>query len=141
MARDRGSLTWVQALGLVIGGVYLLIGVVGFFLIGFDGFFEMGDETLLGFMINPAHNVVHVLIGIAGLALSRTLAGARTKGGLLAVGYGAAFIYGPFAVGNPDINFLNINAADNVLRAVCAIAGLVLALAPVKSDARRGTVV
>ena len=40
--------------------------------------------------------------------------GARTYGWLLAVGYGAAFIYGLLAVGE-DWDFLNINAADNVL--------------------------
>ena len=46
--------------------------------------------------------------------LGRTLAGARTYGWLLAVGYGAAFIYGLLAVGE-DWDFLNINGADNVL--------------------------
>lgn len=114
-----------------------LYSVVGFFITGFDDFFGMTGETLLGFMINPFHNLVHLVIGVAGLALSRTLRGARTYGWVLAVGYGAAFVYGLFAVGNPDINILDINAADNVLHALSAIAGLVLALAPVRSDVGR----
>ncbi|MBN1094345.1 DUF4383 domain-containing protein [Blastococcus sp. TML/M2B] len=142
---DRG-LTWPQILGLAFGAVYLLIGVIGFFITGFDNFFgnENGadvhhmDENLLGFMINPMHNVVHILIGAVGLALSRTLAGARTYGWLLAIGYGAAFIYGLFAVGE-DWDFLNLNAADNVLHLLTALVGLVIALGPVRTavDNRR----
>ena len=135
---DRG-MTWPQMLALAFGAVYLLIGIVGFFITGFDNFFgnENGvdahhvDETLLGFMINPMHNVVHILIGAVGLALGRTLAGARTYGWLLAVGYGAAFLYGLFAVGE-DWDFLNLNAADNVLHLLTAAVGLAIALGPVR---------
>jgi hypothetical protein len=38
---------------------------------------------------------------------------ARTYGWLLAAGYGLAFLYGLFAAGNSDINFLSLNGADN----------------------------
>ena len=31
----------------------------------------------------------------------------------MAAGYGLAFIYGLFAAGNLDINFLSLNGADN----------------------------
>jgi hypothetical protein len=142
----RAGKTWPELLALAFGAIYLLIGIVGFFITGFDNFFgnevapgvHHADENLLGFMINPAHNVVHILIGAAGLALSRTLAGARTYGWLLAVGYGAAFIYGLIAVGK-DWDFLNLNAADNVLHILTAIVGLVIALGPVRDrvDTRR----
>ena len=142
----RAGKTWPELLALAFGAIYLLIGIVGFFITGFDNFFgnevapgvHHADENLLGFMINPAHNVVHILIGAAGLALSRTLAGARTYGWLLAVGYGAAFVYGLIAVGK-DWDFLNLNAADNVLHILTAIVGLVIALGPVRDrvDARR----
>ena len=135
----RAGKTWPELLALAFGAVYLLIGIVGFFITGFDNFFgnevapgvHHADENLLGFMINPAHNVVHILIGAVGLALSRTLAGARTYGWLLAVGYGAAFVYGLIAVGK-DWDFLNLNAADNVLHILTAIVGLVIALGPVR---------
>ncbi len=135
-AGHRG-MTWPQQLALVFGVVYTLIGIIGFFLTGFGDFFGNAhgmsmehDETLLGFMINPMHNLVHVLIGVAGIALSRTLSGARTYGWLLAVGYGAAFVYGLFAVGK-DWDFLNLNWADNVLHLVTALVGLVIALGKV----------
>ena len=129
--------TLPQTLSLVFGAVYLLVGIVGFFVTGFDNFAGNSQhEMLIGlFMINPLHNVVHIVIGLAGLLLARTLAGARTYGWLLAVGYAAAFVYGLIAVGK-SWDFLNINAADNVLHVLTAVVGLVIALAPVSTGAR-----
>ena len=128
-----GARTVRRLLALAFGAIYLLVGIVGFFVTGFDNFFgQHAHETLLFFEINRAHNIVHILIGVAGLVLARTLAGARTYGWLLAVGYGAAFIYGLFAVGE-DWDFLNINGADNVLHLATALVGLVIALMPVRT--------
>ena len=128
---SRGK-TWPELLALAFGAIYTLIGIIGFFITGFDNFFEHTGKTLLGFEINGMHNVVHILIGVAGLALARTLAGARTYGWLLAVGYGAAFVYGLFALGE-DWDFLSLNAADNVLHVLTAVVGLVIALGPVRT--------
>ncbi|WNV75263.1 DUF4383 domain-containing protein [Geodermatophilus sp. DSM 44513] len=126
-------MTWPQILASAIGAIYLLIGIIGFFITGFDDFAEHTDETLIGFSINPLHNVVHILIGVAGLVLARTLSQARAYGWLLAVAYGAAFIYGLFAVGNEEpLNFLSINWADNWLHLVSALAGLAIAMGPVR---------
>ncbi len=139
----RPGMTWPQMLALAFGVVYLLVGIVGFFITGFDGFTsnqtDGNMDKLLVFMINPLHNVVHILIGLAGIALSRTLAGARTYGWLLAVGYGAAFVYGLIAIGK-DWDFLNVNAADNVLHIATAVVGLVMALGPVNTVARSSRV-
>ena len=130
---NTGARTWPQLLALIIGAVYLLVGIVGFFVTGLDDFFGHDtNETILGFEVNPFHNVVHVLIGAAGLALARTLAGARTYGWLLAVGYGATFVYGLFAVGQ-TWDFLSLNWADNWLHLVSALAGLAIALGPVRN--------
>ena len=132
---STGARPWPQILALVFGAVYLLVGIVGFFVTGFDNFADNSQhEMLLFFMINPLHNVVHIVIGLAGLLLARTLAGARTYGWLLAVGYAAAFVYGLIAVGE-SWDFLNINAADNVLHIITAVVGLVIALAPVRTTA------
>jgi uncharacterized membrane protein YuzA (DUF378 family) len=128
----RAGMTWPQMLSLAFGAIYLLIGIVGFFVTGFDDFAAHDTgENLLGFAINPLHNIVHIVIGLAGLLLGRTLAGARTYGWLLAIGYGAAFVYGLLAI-DAEWDFLNINAADNVLHILTALMGLVIALGPVK---------
>src|SRR3954467_1909014 len=121
---STGARPWPQILALVFGAVYLLVGIVGFFVTGFDDFAGTSQhEMLLFFMINPLHNIVHIVIGIAGLLLARTLAGARTYGWLLAVGYAAAFVYGLLAVGE-SWDFLNIHAPHNVLHLATALVGL-----------------
>jgi hypothetical protein len=127
-----------QLLALAIGAVYTLVGILGFFVTGFDNFASETNETLLGFEVNPLHNIVHLVIGLAGLALWRRLDTARTYGWLLAAGYGLAFIYGLFAAGNSDINFLSINGADNGLHLVSALAGVAIALWPAQRTARGG---
>ena len=136
----RGAMTWPQMLALAFGAIYLLVGVVGFFITGFGNFFAHDtNQTLLGFEINGMHNVVHIVVGVAGLLLGRTLAGARTYGWLLAIGYGAAFVYGLIAINKPW-DFLSINAADNVLHLLTAIVGLAIALGPVRNAvSHRGT--
>lgn len=128
---DDGRAKIPKTLALIIGAVYTLIGILGFFVTGFDDFASESGRTLLGFEVNPLHNIVHLVIGVAGLVLARTLSGARTYGWLLAIGYGLTFLYGLFAVGNPDLNFLSLNWADNWLHLVSTIAGLVIALFPV----------
>ena len=132
-AAARGK-TVPEILALAFGAVYLLVGIVGFFVTGFDNFADNSQsEMLIGiFMINPLHNIAHILVGVVGLVLGRTLAGARTYGWLLAVLYGVLFVYGLIAVGE-DWDFLNINAADNVLHIATAAVGLVIALLPVRA--------
>ena len=125
-----------QLLALAIGAVYTLIGILGFFVTGLDNFASETDKTLLGFEINPLHNIVHLAIGLAGLAMWRRLDTAKTYGWLLAAGYGLAFLYGLFAAGNRDINFLSLNAADNILHLLSAAAGLAIALWPADRAAR-----
>jgi uncharacterized membrane protein YuzA (DUF378 family) len=125
-----------QLLALAIGVIYTLVGIAGFFVTGLDNFASETNKTLVGFEINPLHNIVHLIIGLAGLALWRRLDTARTYGWLLAAGYGLAFLYGLFAAGNSDINFLSINGADNGLHLVSAAAGLAIALWPAHRTAQ-----
>jgi Domain of unknown function (DUF4383) len=128
----RRGMAWPQMLALVFGAVYLLVGIVGFFWTGGSHFADRGgDDMLIGlFMVNPLHNIVHILVGLAGLALARTLTGARTYGWLLFVAYAAVSVYGFIAI-DKSWDFLAINSADNVLHVVTALIGLIIALAPV----------
>ncbi|SDF56007.1 protein of unknown function [Cellulosimicrobium cellulans] len=130
---DRPARGVHQYLALLIGIVYLLVGVVGFAITGFDGWtVHDHSQTLLVFAINPLHNVVHLVIGLLGVLLWSRSSSARTYGWILAIGYGAAFVYGLIVVNDPEANVLNINGADNVLHAVSAAAGLAIALWPAR---------
>jgi hypothetical protein len=127
---DRDGTDLAQKAALAIGAVYTLIGIVGFFITGFDDFAGKTGETLLGFEINGLHNTVHLLIGLAGLAMWRRADSARTFGWILFAGYGVTFFYGLAVAGKEaeDGNFLSINSADNVLHLLSALAGLGIAL-------------
>jgi ABC-type transport system involved in multi-copper enzyme maturation permease subunit len=119
-----------QTLALVIGAAYVLVGILGFFVTGLENFASPTNERLLGiFEINPLHNVVHLIIGFAGLALWKRRDTARAYGVALAVGYGLTFLFGLF-VANKDTsaNFLSINGADNGLHLISALAGVAIVM-------------
>ncbi len=130
-----GRQTVPQLLALIIGLLFTVIGVTGFFMTGFDEWteFEPG-QALLGFGINPLHNVVHLGLGVLGLVLARREGSARLYGWVLAIGYGATLVYGLVVAGQQDGNLLNINPADNVLHALSVIGGLATALWPRRRD-------
>jgi ABC-type transport system involved in multi-copper enzyme maturation permease subunit len=117
-----------QTLALVFGIVFLAAGVLGFIPgittnVG-DMKFAGNDSPseLLGlFQVSILHNIVHLLFGIAGIALSRTWENARTY--LLASGviYVVLFVYGILVSSGSDANFVPINGADDVLHAVLAV--------------------
>jgi Domain of unknown function (DUF4383) len=118
--RDR---TPVQSLAALVGAVFLLVGVLGFIPgitthYGDLAFAGDSDAKLLGiFQVSILHNLVHVLLGIAGLALARTWEGARTYligGGIL---YLALWLLG--IVGGGD--WIPVNSADNWLHFVVGL--------------------
>jgi ABC-type transport system involved in multi-copper enzyme maturation permease subunit len=130
----RGTHQW---LALIIGVVFLLVGLAGFLVTGFDGFTEHDhSQTLLGFAVNPLHNIVHILIGALGIAMWKRSDSARRYGWILFVVYTLTFVYGLFASNNADVDLLNINGADNVLHILSALAGLAIALWPRSKDPR-----
>ena len=128
---DRTGRTPSQYLALIVGLAFPVAGIAGFFVTGFEDFFAKDtNQYLLGLEVNPAHNVVHLALGLFGLVLAVSAAGARTYGALLFVGYAATFVYGLFAVKNRDINFLSLNTADNWFHLGSALVGLVIAVLP-----------
>ncbi len=78
-----GDRTTLQMAAMLFGIVFLAVGILGFIpgiTSDAPGTFA-GDESdaeLLGiFQVSVLHNIVHLLFGIAGLALARTWDGAR----------------------------------------------------------------
>lgn len=126
-----------QVIAVAFGVFYTLFGLAGFLVTGFGNFAGSRGDSLLGFEVNPLHNIVHLLAGVLGLTMAKQLKSARTYGWLLALGFGAVFLYGLFAVGNRDINFLGMNGADNVLHLLTALGGLAIALWPVQAQVRQ----
>jgi hypothetical protein len=79
-----GERTTLQTVALLVGVVFLIVGILGFIpgiTTDAPGKFtgEDSDAELLGlFRVSILHNIIHLLFGIAGIALARTWDGART---------------------------------------------------------------
>jgi len=140
--RDRSP---IQSAAMLVGVVFLLVGVLGFIPgitthygdLKFAG--HNSDAKLLGiFETSVLHNIVHLLYGIAGLALARTIEGARTfllGGGLI---YLVLFVYGAIWHGESGANWIPVNWADNVLHLVLGLGMVALGVVLGKDVVRRG---
>jgi hypothetical protein len=117
-----------QTLALLFGIVFLATGVLGFIPgittnvgdMDFAG--KDSPSELLGiFQVSILHNIVHLLFGIAGIAMARTWESARTY--LLGAGliYIVLFVYGLFVGSGDDANFVPINMADDWLHLALGI--------------------
>ncbi|MEU5941115.1 DUF4383 domain-containing protein [Micromonospora sp. NPDC047548] len=123
----------VRRVALVVGAVFLLIGVLGFIPGITSDYYDLmfaGHESkakLLGlFQVSVLHNIVHLLFGVAGLALSRTASGARTylvAGGAI---YLVLWLYGLVISHNSAANFVPFNGADNWLHLLLGIGMIAL---------------
>ncbi len=121
-----------QLLALGFGAVYVVVGLLGFLVTGFSGFAEPNtNDHLLGFELNPFHNVGHLLTGMTGLLLGRTLSGARAYGWVLVVSHIGLLAFGLlYANEDTALNFFSFNVPDNVLHIGVILVGLVIALLP-----------
>ena len=76
--------TPAQTYALIFGAVYLLVGILGFFVAGsFTG--GSADDKLILFPVNHLHNIIHVALGAVLLGGSRSAAGAKTANTLVGV--------------------------------------------------------
>jgi len=136
---SENTRTPAQVYCLVFGVVLVLAAIVGFFT---NSSFDTGDDAprdaLIGlFDVNGWHNVVHLLSGLAALAVAGSRPGAR----LFAFGFGGVYvlitILGLAAGDNSTLfGLIPINTEDNFLHLAIAAAGI-LAGAASPSDAPR----
>ena len=92
--------------GVAFGAFYVTIGLIGFFITGFDGALtgEQG-HALLGVSINQYHNLVHLGIGAFLLIMSLQKNDAAAEGAVMGVGlfYVVAFVIGVMSSNNLTI--------------------------------------
>jgi hypothetical protein len=126
----------VQLAAVVVAAVFLVVGVAGFIpglTTEYDGMTFAGHEStamLLGvFHVSILHNIVHLLFGIVGLAMARTVSGAKAYligGGVV---YAVLWLYGLIIDESSAANFVPVNTADNWLHLILAIAMIGLGVA------------
>ncbi len=132
---SRYAATPIQKTALVAGIVFLIVGIAGFIpglTHGTEHLAGAGADSeahLLGvFQVSVLHNIVHLAYGIAGVAVAARASASRAYliwGGVI---YFVVFLYGLFAVGNEQLNFIPVNGADNWLHLVLAIVMVLLGL-------------
>lgn len=122
---------------MLVGVVFLLVGILGFVpgvTTDYDAMkfaaHDSGSELLGIFQVSVLHNIVHLLFGVAGIMMARTVPGARAfllGGGVI---YLALWIYGLVIDLDSDANFVPVNTADNwlhlALGAVMIVLGVLL---------------
>jgi uncharacterized protein DUF4383 len=121
MATVAGTRTPAQMFALVFGAVYLLIGILGFVVTGFDGFAsEIYSEKLIVFPVNPLHNLVHLAIGALWLGASSRHATAKSVNLLIGAVYALVAVLG-FAGVLDFLAIKNAASADNWLHVATAV--------------------
>ena len=141
----RVTRTRVQIAALAVGIVFLLLGILGFIPGVTSNYSDLqfatheSEARLLGiFQVSILHNIVHLLFGVAGLAMASTVALARNYlvfGGAI---YLVLFLYGLLVGQDSAANFVPVNTADDILHLVLGIGMIGLGLA--LSRTRTGTV-
>ncbi len=127
-AARTGDRPPIRTAATVVGAVFLLVGILGFVPGITDPYGQLelaGHESeakLLGiFQVSVLHNIVHLLFGVAGLAMARTFDAARTYligGGAI---YLVLWLYGLVIDFNSAANFVPLNTADNWLHFVLGV--------------------
>ncbi|MFI1422590.1 DUF4383 domain-containing protein [Streptomyces sp. NPDC020731] len=129
----RTARTPVQQAALLVGVVFLLVGVLGFIPGVTTDYDTMrfashhSEARLLGiFQVSILHSLVHLAFGVAGLALSRTASQARLY--LLAGGavYLVLWLYGLLIDHDSAANFVPLNTADNWLHLLLGLGMIAL---------------
>jgi len=117
------SWTPAQLFALVFGVVYLAVGIAGFAVTGFSDFAGMHHDKLLIFSVNPAHNVIHLAMGLGWLAAAPHHRAAKAVNLLFGVVLGLVTVLGVFdgmgmlgmsGLADPD-NFLHLATATLAL--------------------------
>ncbi|MBO3751707.1 DUF4383 domain-containing protein [Streptosporangiaceae bacterium NEAU-GS5] len=131
--RAQATQTHVQQAALAVGAVFLLVGILGFIpgiTTQYDTMEAAGHHSealLFGiFQVSVLHNIVHLLFGVAGIAMSRTWANARAYligGGVI---YLVLWVYGLLIGHDSAANFVPVNNADNWLHLLLGLGMIVL---------------
>jgi hypothetical protein len=103
-----------ERLAPLIGALYITIGIIGFFVTGFGNFVQQTPDKLIGFSINPMHNLVHLAIGAFLLFMCTRGSSAIAEGAVMGVGlfYITAFVIGVIAPDN--LTIISMNGAGDL---------------------------
>jgi hypothetical protein len=123
---------------LVLGALFLVWGIVGFFFLGDPASDLAGRDTdhgLLGLETNALQNLVHVVLGLIALACTSNEKAMRVGGVVLAVACAALTVAGVIGLAVPDANVFSQNLPATIVHGMTALVGLAIALVPMPRPA------
>ncbi len=119
----------IKTFTFVLGFTLLIVGILGAATVGHD-------HEFIIFGVNAAHNVVHIVSGIAAIAAA--LAGARLAQIFcvaFGVVYGLVAVVGLLNLSGP-VSMMNLNNADDFLHLAIAAACLYFGLSKKRLEVR-----
>ena len=110
--RSTSASAWTvnRAVALIIGIVFLIIGIVGLIT-------DTTSGSLLGFQVDLVHNLVHLVTGIVALAAAFCGWSRRFNQvfGIIYLLVGIAGLFPALYFGGKLLGIMAVNGADNVL--------------------------
>jgi hypothetical protein len=130
---QAGRRPLVSLFAAAVGIVFLLVGILGFIpgiTTDYDQMQFAGHESqamLFGvFQVSIFHNIVHLLFGVAGLAMARTVRLSMiylVGGGIV---YLVLWVYGLIVDEGSTANFIPLNDADDWLHLLLGVGMIAL---------------
>jgi small-conductance mechanosensitive channel len=122
----------LRIFALVLGVIYTIIGLMGLLNIGTTplpeaGSTSMGETSLLlgAFAVDPLHNIVHIITGLAGLAVGlMSWTASRTYAQVVGVVFLVLFLVGLISQETVVADLVALNGADDILHILTAAVGL-----------------
>lgn len=125
-----------QKFALIIGAVYVAIGIMGFIpaLISHPASFDSAGDSLevvsgygalMGlFPVNSAHNIVHIVTGLLGIVAAISLDSSRLFAGQLGIYYSVLAIMGFVPVLNTFFGLFPVFGPDIFLHGLTGLLGI-----------------
>lgn len=118
--------SFAQLGAALVGVVYLAVGVVGFVVTGFSNFVQDTGDGIIGFDLNPFHNVVHLTVG--GYLLIVSMLNRTAAEGAL-IGGGLVYLVAAFLGIDERLQIISISSAgapDNFLHIASGLAAVLI---------------
>lgn len=137
-------MTIAQRFAQIFGAIYVVVGILGFIpplLVGtVPGALGPFAGLLVGlFAVNWLHNLAHLGIGAAGLAVYRSPAAAKTYALVLGIAYAGLFLLGLLSGDVATLGgLLPLNAGDDVLHILTSLVAFAAYFASRSPEPSRG---
>ena len=120
----------------ILGAVYVLLGLAGFLVTGFEGFTQDGPDELVGLSVNPFHNIVHAGAGLLLIIMGLQRNCAAAEGTAMGAGLALLVLFILGVTGPDNLTILSMRGEGELNNFNHLIVGLVLLAVGLMSSAQ-----